>query len=281
VSAVESKIDDLYQVPLDEFTAARNALAKTLTGPDAQRVKTLAKPTVVPWAANQVYWKSRGTYDRLLKSGDRLRHAQLGALEGRRADVRAATETHRTALGDAVKEAERLAAAAGLRPAADTLMRTFEALSLLREPPTPPGRLTEALQPAGFEALAGVPVRSLQPSGKAAPVARGHDAPRGPAGPSAPRAVQKTDARAEAGGHADARKRQAHEREREERERQEERQRELAEAKMQHDAAVKKAEAVLARARATETMAREALARAEGAVASAAADLEGLRSKTP
>jgi hypothetical protein len=44
---------------------------------------------------------------------------------------------------------------------------------------------------------------------------------------------------------------------------------------------VKKAEAALASAQAAERMAREALERAAGAVASAAADLKRLRSKTP
>lgn len=54
-SALESRIDDLYRGPLTDFVAARNALAKTVAGQDAQRVRKLAKPTVVPWAVNQVY----------------------------------------------------------------------------------------------------------------------------------------------------------------------------------------------------------------------------------
>jgi hypothetical protein len=273
VSGVESKIDDLYQVPLDEFTSARNALAKTLTGTDAQRVKKLAKPTVVPWAVNQLYWKSRDTYDRLLKSGERLRNAQIGALEGRRSDVRAATDAHRKAMSDAVRETERLAAAAGPRPAPDALTRTFEALSLMREPPAPPGRLTEALQPAGFEALTGVPVQSLPPSASTAPAGRGRDASGAAASP-APGILRKPDVRAEPGHHADARTR--HAREREEREA---RKRAMA-AAQERDAAVKKAEAALARARGEETIARKALERAETVVATAAADLERLRSKT-
>src|SRR5262249_9778552 len=53
-------------------------------------------------------------------------------------------------------EATRLATAAGSSPNADEVARTFEALSLAVEPPEPPGRLTRALQPAGFEALAGM-----------------------------------------------------------------------------------------------------------------------------
>jgi hypothetical protein len=163
VSALDVKIDDLYQQPLDAFTAARNALAKSLTGADAQRVRQLAKPAVVPWAVNQVYWRARATYDRLIKSGERLRKAQIAALEGRSADIGAASDAHRRAVTEAVAEAERIATAAGSRPGTDALARTFEALSLAPAPPESPGRLTEPLQLAGFEALAGITPK-VQPS---------------------------------------------------------------------------------------------------------------------
>src|SRR5436190_127884 len=84
---VESKIDDLYHLPPREFTAARNALAKTLSGGDAKAVKALAKPTNVPWAINQLYWKSKPVYERLMKSGEALRTAQIAALKGKGADA--------------------------------------------------------------------------------------------------------------------------------------------------------------------------------------------------
>ena len=156
MSALDDKIDGLYQLPLGEFTAARNALAKSLSGEDAKRVRALEKPTIVPWSVNQVYWHARSTYDRLMKSGEKLRAVQIAALEGRAADVRAASEAHRRAIGDAVAEAERLSAAAGAKPGADSLARTFESLSLTASAPKTPGRLRDALQPAGFEALLGV-----------------------------------------------------------------------------------------------------------------------------
>jgi hypothetical protein len=156
VPSLDDKIDDLYKQPLADFTSSRNALAKSLSGDDAKRVKALAKPTLVPWAVNQVYWRARGAYDRLLKAGERLRKAQIAALEGKSADVRAANDAHRHAIADAVGEAERLAGAAGSKPAPDALARTFEALSLAPEPPETPGRFTEAQQPAGFEALVGI-----------------------------------------------------------------------------------------------------------------------------
>jgi len=179
VSALDDRIDELYKLPLAEFTAARNALAKTLTGPgsnDAQRVKALAKPTVVPWAVNQLYWRARKTYDRLLDRGARLRKAQLAALSGKGdADaLREATDAHRDAVTEAAREADRLTGtgAQHLEP----LTRTLEALSLAAEPAEPPGRLTGVLQPAGFEALAGV-----KPAGPALV----HRSPKGDGGKAA------------------------------------------------------------------------------------------------
>jgi septin family protein len=112
----------------------------------------------VPWAVNQVYWRARAVFDRVLKSGERLRDAQVAALEGRKADVRAATDAHRKAIGEAVREATAIAGAEGSQPAADELMRTFEAISLAPDRDEAPGRWTKPLKPAGFEALSGVKV---------------------------------------------------------------------------------------------------------------------------
>jgi hypothetical protein len=162
-TTLETSIDNLYRTPLSEFITGRNALAKTLTGADARRVRKLTKPTVVPWAVNQLYWHDRSTWDLLARAGDQLRKAQVAALEGRKADVRAATDAHRQSVLDAVKKAERLAAVKGLHPAPDALMRTFEALSLGSDTGEAPGRLTKSLQPSGFEALAGIKVAAKAP----------------------------------------------------------------------------------------------------------------------
>ncbi|HEY7448088.1 MAG TPA: hypothetical protein VH702_08050 [Vicinamibacterales bacterium] len=163
MSSVDAQIDELYKAPLQEFVQLRAALAKTLSGEEARRVKALAKPTLVPWAVNQLYWRARAVYDRLTASGARLRSVQIAGLEGRPADVHRAAETHRQALTDAINQATSLASRAGARPDLDALTQTLEALSLssnLGEP----GRLTKPLQPAGFEALAGVAVRTPPPA---------------------------------------------------------------------------------------------------------------------
>jgi hypothetical protein len=158
-ASVESSIDELYKGPVESFVAGRTALARTLKGDEARQVKALQKPRVGAWAVNQLFWHARPLYDRVAKSGEKLRAAQIAALSGRRADLRTATEAHHRAIGDAVTEASRLAAAAGLHPGAEELIRTFETLSLARELAERPGRLTRPLQPAGFEALAGIAVK--------------------------------------------------------------------------------------------------------------------------
>ena len=249
--SLDGRIDDLYRQPLDAFVTARNALAKTVTGDDAKRVRALVKPTVVPWAVNQVYWQARATYDTLIKSGERLRAAQIASLEGRRgADVREAGDAHRSALADAVKAAERIAAAAGANPPADALMRTFETLSLAPEPPEPPGRLTKPLQPSGFEALAGVtPAARVAGAGVArlVPTSAGAETPR-------PSDKKRTD--------ADRRKERAAE-----------------EAARKREAAIKAAAAALARAEAAEQLARTAWERSHDKLLEARQELSKLKSE--
>ena len=148
--------DDLYKLPPEEFTAARNALAKTLSGEAAREVKALRKPNAVAWSVNQLYFKGRPAWDALMKAGDALRDAQLGALKGKKTDVRAATEKHRDALGRAVKRAHELASAASVNPNTDQLARMLDALSLAPELPDDVGRFADLIQPSGFDALAGV-----------------------------------------------------------------------------------------------------------------------------
>jgi hypothetical protein len=259
VSALDTKIDDLYRLPLAEFTGARNALAKSLTGDEAKRVRKLEKPTVVPWAANQVYWRARSTYDRLMKSGEKLRAAQIAALEGRAADVRAASEAHRRAIADAVAEAERLSAGAGAKPSPDALARTFESLSLATHPPETPGRLTDALQPAGFEALAGITdikVRCEKFEGRSTRPELVKSDP----GRRTPNIEPATTAAAKAAALAAER----------------EAARAAAEQK-KHEAAVKAAEADLARAEDAEHKARETWERAHDALLSARQALTEVR----
>jgi hypothetical protein len=56
---LDDDVDELFKVPLAEFTGNRNALAARLKkesrAEDAERVKALSKPSVSAWAVNQLY----------------------------------------------------------------------------------------------------------------------------------------------------------------------------------------------------------------------------------
>jgi hypothetical protein len=173
---VQDDIDALFQAPLAEFTAGRNALAARLkkagNPDDAERVKALTKPSAPAWAVNQLYWNHRIQLDRLLEAGQRFRKAQTAQLAGKAADLREPLEARRAALADLSTRAAKILTDAGSAATPDTMRRvttTLEALSTYAGiPDTPqPGRLTDDVQPPGFEALAAL-VPSVDRSGRPA-----------------------------------------------------------------------------------------------------------------
>ena len=103
----EDRIDRLFQLPLAEFTPARNALATTLKKSgdteEAERVKALPKPPLSAWVANQLYWRHRKAFDQLIAAGDRFRTAQAAQLAGKSADLRAPLDARREALSALTK----------------------------------------------------------------------------------------------------------------------------------------------------------------------------------
>ena len=147
-------IDELYQLPLDEFTAARNALAKS-TG-DAS-IRKLEKPKLAAWAVNQLFWQKRKLYDEVIKTSGQVRTAHKQKLAGKSADVRAAEVFHSEAMRKA-KDAIRAILESSGNSAVDGVMTPItETLDAL--PTTdPPGRLTKPLRRTGFEALRGVAI---------------------------------------------------------------------------------------------------------------------------
>lgn len=158
-----SEIDALFQLPPDQFTAARNALAARLKSggkaEEAARVKALPKPPLSAWAVNQLYWRHRKPFDRLMTSGDELRKVQASQLKGKGGDLREPLEARRAALTELVKEATALLRAAGHSPSPDLMRRittTLEALATYGSHPSAPaaGRLTDDVDAPGFEALA-------------------------------------------------------------------------------------------------------------------------------
>jgi hypothetical protein len=152
---LEADIDRLYQLPLEEFTPARNALARERKAPE---LKKLEKPGVAAWAVNQVYWRHRATWDRLAASAEALRAEHRKLLGGRQADIRSAEAAHREAVRAAVEKTRELLARAGHAPSPATMAAVQETLESLPSEERP-GRLTRPLKPRGFEALAGMPAR--------------------------------------------------------------------------------------------------------------------------
>ena len=159
----QAEIDGLFQAPLADFTPARNALAAKLKkqgdATAAERVKTLGKPSISAWAANQLYWRHRKAFERLLAAGDRFREAQAAQLAGKTADLRGSLDARREALADLTKQAADILREAGHPSSPDTMRRimtTLEALATYGEQPEAPqaGRLTADVDPPGFEALA-------------------------------------------------------------------------------------------------------------------------------
>ena len=150
-------LDELFKLSLAEFTDARNALAKHLKqngrANDANLVKTLAKPSISAWTVNQLYWYHREEFDTLLAAGQRFRKAQTS---GKVADMRGSLEARRDALTQLADVAASVLSDAGHNPSPDTIRRvttTLEALSALTDGPSP-GRLSQDVDPPGFESLA-------------------------------------------------------------------------------------------------------------------------------
>lgn len=153
--SIADDIDRMFQAPLSEFTAKRNGLLKTATGADKAAVGALQKPTVPAWAVNQLFWKRRKVFDRLLEAARKLRVEHGRQLSGKAAEVDAAEARHRDALKTATDEIRSLLDAAGEQATPATMVAVAETLQGLPGRDDY-GRLTRPLKPHGFEALAGL-----------------------------------------------------------------------------------------------------------------------------
>ena len=145
-SSFDREIDRLYQLPLNEFTKARDALAKD--HPDQRAdIKQLQKPNAPAWAVNQLYWRERGTYEALVAAAEKLRKAQMASLTGKSADVPAAEAAHANARRSATERVRKMLDEAGDAASPATLTAITETLDALPVD-APPGRLVKPLKPA-------------------------------------------------------------------------------------------------------------------------------------
>jgi hypothetical protein len=115
--AADERIEELYGLALEEFTAARNALAKELRASDreaAERVKALRKPSAAAWALNQAVRREPGRLKEFLEAAGELREAHEGLLAGgEREPLEAATAREREAAGALVDAAQEAAGGGG------------------------------------------------------------------------------------------------------------------------------------------------------------------------
>lgn len=154
------EIDALYGLPLEEFTNARNELARTLRTEgrraEADEVAALRKPSLAAWVVNRL------ARDR----GDEVR-ALIDAAKAIKAGDDDADDRFRAALDSLLPGARQILAATG-RSASDSVLRQV-ATTLRASAATAPeeltaGRLAEAREATGFEAaLAGTPPRPRRP----------------------------------------------------------------------------------------------------------------------
>ena len=160
----EGDVDRLYGLPLNEFTSARDELVKLLRAQGererAQEVKSLRKPTAAVWVVNQLARERQLDVQRLLKAGESLTKSQAQAAAGKSSQAfPEARQNERNALERLAEAAREIGERVGIGSAAlgrarETLRAaslTAEGRELLRR-----GRLTEEIEPPGFEALTGM-----------------------------------------------------------------------------------------------------------------------------
>ena len=169
-------VDRLFELGLDEFTAARNELAKRLKqegeADAAEHVRGLAKPSVAAWAVNQLARRETELMRSLLNVGARLRSAQERSLKGERAadELRAAQAEEREVIRKLTRAAEGLLREAG-RPASGTTLERVSSIlraAAVSDPDTlRAGRLSGDVAVTGFDAFAGMQLPKSRSRGAA------------------------------------------------------------------------------------------------------------------
>ena len=132
---------ELYALPLDEFTGARNARAKELASSGdkdrAAAIKAVKKPSVPAWAVDQVARKHAKDLEALFDLGAQLRDAQRKLMRSGDTDaVRDAQAAERAAVKGLVAKAKAILTEAGYKPNEGTLERiadTFYATAVDEE----------------------------------------------------------------------------------------------------------------------------------------------------
>jgi hypothetical protein len=171
--SLDTEMRRLYRLPLGEFTAARNTLAKQLQkqgdADAANEVKALAKPSVSAWAVNQLFAQEADLMRALLAAGERARKAlqhtlTVGDAEALREALQEERE-QRDALRDRAAEILSEDLRAPGQAILDRVTVNLDALALSpgAAEDAERGWLSQDLEPPGFEVLAGLQFAARRP----------------------------------------------------------------------------------------------------------------------
>lgn len=171
--------DDIYGLPLEEFTPARDALARDLRKAGkkeaADEVKALRKPSVSAWAVNQAARRRPQEVKRLVAAGTELRKAQRGVVGGGDpAQLREATRTHRELVEELTETARAVLAERGAvsQAVVTRVAQTLRGASVDKDAARAlqAGTLAEDFEQAGFgPLLSAVPPTRTRKAARPAP----------------------------------------------------------------------------------------------------------------
>lgn len=142
---VDEIADELYGLPPEDFTAARDAAARAATDPATSKaIKALRKPTAPAYSVNRLVRDRPGDIDELLALADELRTA----MSGRGGDVRRLTEQRRALVSNLVDPDLPAGVRADVTATLEAATADPELAAAVRS-----GRLVRPLRYAGFGAL--------------------------------------------------------------------------------------------------------------------------------
>jgi hypothetical protein len=168
--AANRDIDRLYSLPLDEFTAERNALVRDLRKAgrkeDAEAVRALKKPPVTAWAVNQVARREPAKVAELIRAGDVLRKAQRDVLGGKTADVREASRAQHELADELVDEARAVLEETGTKATQAAAQRISTTLRAASTDPSAAKLLRKGRLPGEIESIGFGPLLHVAPKGR-------------------------------------------------------------------------------------------------------------------
>ena len=131
--AISGEIDRLYALPLEEFTAERDDLAKRLRKEgdrdSAAAVKALKKPSVAAWAVNQVRRDRPDEVRQLIDVTEELHRVYAGlSAAGARERLAEAADMQRDLIRSLVRCAKQLLEAGGHSANEQTLDKVADTL---------------------------------------------------------------------------------------------------------------------------------------------------------